>query len=292
MGESTAKAVLSPPSVPFFRTAQYVVEVEGPKGLVVPNLDLARDLKGVEVTMSSPESEPVDADRERVRVSFTLDANEPGEYKLPKRTLDLGNGEKAELPGLTLTVREASEEEVQQAGAFVDIGDPALVAPPRSHVWFYAGAGLLALAAIAGGIWYWQTHQKVEVWTPPALKPWEVAHNRLEELASRRLPHQGRYEPYYVDLTAILRYYIEDRFHLHAPDRTTPEFLDEASRSGVISEAQQVLLAQFLRHCDRVKFAQYEPTFEEMESGIEVVKRFVLETTPVPAAVEPIKEAA
>ena len=292
VADVTAKAVLSPPSVPIFRTAQYIVEIEGPKGLAVPVLGLAEALKGINVSNSTPETTEIDAERERVRMVFTLDAMEPGEYAIPAATLDLGNSQKAELPALTFSVREATPEEVAQAGQFVDIGDPALVAPAPDRTALYAGIALAALAALALGLWYWQKGRKPEVWTPPALKPWQVAQNRLNELSARRLPHQGRFEPYYVDLSTILRYYIEDRFHLHAPERTTPEFLDEASRAGLLNDAQQNILAQFLRHCDRVKFARYEPSFEEMEKSFEVVRQFVLETTPSPSAQDAAKEAA
>ena len=223
---------------------------------------------------------------------FTLDAKEPGTYTIPASKLDLGNNQSADIPALTLVVHEATEDEVKQAAEFVDIADPAVVAPPQPAWWLYAIMAAVALGVVGALVWYWRTHRTVEVWTPPALKPWQVAHNRLEELSSRRLPQQGRFEPYYVDLSAILRYYIEDRFHLRAPERTTPEFLDEASRAGVLAEAQQTILAQFLRHCDRVKFARYEPSFEEMENSFEVVKRFVVDTTPAAAPVEPVKEAA
>lgn len=292
LAEVTATAILSPPSVPIYRTARYVVEVEGPKGLAVPSLDLGDALKGVDIATESPESTPLDDDRERVRIAFTLDASEAGQFTIPGRTLDLGNGQKAELPALTLSVHEPTEAETAQVQQFIDIGDPALVAPPQPRVWLYAGLGIALLAALAFGVWYWQKHRKVETWTPPALKPWQVANNRLDELASRRLPQQGRFEPFYVDSSAILRYYIEDRFHLHAPERTTPEFLEEAGRAGVLSETQQGFLEKFLRHCDRVKFARYEPGFEEMETSYAAVRGFVLETTPRLTAAEAEKEAA
>lgn len=288
----SAKAILSPPSVPIFRTAQYVVELEGPKGLAIPSLGVAEALKGVNVSSATPQTEEIDEARERVRLVFTLDAMEPGEYTIPPETLDLGNDEKAEIPAMTFSVHEPTEAETEQAAQFVDIGDPALVAPPRDRTMLYSGLALAALAAIFAGLWYWQKTRKPEVWTAPQLKPWQVAQNRLTELESRRLPHQGRHDVYYVDLTAILRYYIEDRFHLRAPERTTPEFLEEASRAGVLNEAQQQFLAQFLRHCDRVKFARHEPAFDEMEKNLAAVRQFVLETTPSPSQQDEMKEAA
>lgn len=278
--EVTARAQLVPPSVPVFRTAEYIVDLEGPKGITVPKLDVAGKLSDVEVATTSPETEVLGEDRERVRLRFRLDAKAPGEYLIPQATVDLGNGQEATVPALTLIVREPSEAELAQAAQFVDIADPALVAPPRRSTSLYVTLAALLLLAVAGGIYYWRKRYAQEVWTPPALKPWQVANNRLAELASRRLPHQGRFEAYYVDLSAILRYYIEDRFHLHAPERTTPEFLDEAARSGALLPEQQQILERFLRHCDRVKFARYEPSFQEMEESFGVVERFVLDTTP------------
>lgn len=292
LAEISAKAILSPPNVPIYRTAKYVVEIEGPKGLTAPTLKLAESLKGVEVSVEPVQTEVIDEKQERLRLSFKLDAKEPGTYTVPAAKLDLGNGQGAEIPALALVVHETTEDEEKQVAEFVDIADPAIVAPPQVAWWLYAAMAIVGLAVVGTMIWYWRTHRKVEVWTPPALKPWQVAHNRLEELSSRRLAQQGRFEPYYVDLSAILRYYIEDRFHLRAPERTTPEFLEEASRAGVLNETHQGILAQFLRHCDRVKFARYEPSFEEMEKSFEVVKQFVVETTPAPTGVEPVKEAA
>jgi hypothetical protein len=49
--------------------------------------------------------------------------------------------------------------------------------------------------------------------------PWEKAFRRLRDLKSKDFPSQGMYEQYYVQLTWILRYYIEDRFNIHAPSR-------------------------------------------------------------------------
>jgi hypothetical protein len=93
---------------------------------------------------------------------------------------------------------------------------------------------------------------------------------------------QEKVEPYYVDLSMILRYYIEDRFGIRAPELTTPEFMDIATESGLLDESQQTFLAAFLRHCDRVKFARHEPGVKEMEERLSEVERFVKDTIPKP----------
>ncbi|MCH7833202.1 MAG: hypothetical protein IIC55_10070, partial [Proteobacteria bacterium] len=69
-------------------------------------------------------------------------------------------------------------------------------------------------------------------------------------------------------------------FHLNAPERTTPEFLAESSDAGVFEEEEERVLASLLRHCDRVKFAQYRPTSEEMRTSFTQVTDFVEGTIP------------
>ncbi len=108
--------------------------------------------------------------------------------------------------------------------------------------------------------------------------PWEKALRRLRDLKSKDLPSQGLYEPYYVQLTWILRYYIEDRFHIHAPEQTTQEFIETTMKEKVLTPEQQKLLYSFLSHCDKVKFAQFVPTVEQMEAGFNLVWNFVEET--------------
>jgi hypothetical protein len=77
---------------------------------------------------------------------------------------------------------------------------------------------------------------------------------------------------------------------VHAPERTTPEFLAETLGKGVFTPQQEVFLSRFLRLCDRVKFAGFRPDLEEMTRGFEAVAAFVDETVPKPvepAAAEP-----
>jgi hypothetical protein len=121
--------------------------------------------------------------------------------------------------------------------------------------------------------------------------PWQVAKERLALLEARHLPQQGKFDAYYVDLSAILRYYIEGRFQLHAPERTTPEFLAETVGQSYFSPEQEVFLSRFLRLCDRVKFARFRPDLEEMARSFDEVALFIEDTIPR-AAPEPEPEEA
>ena len=72
-----------------------------------------------------------------------------------------------------------------------------------------------------------------------------------------------------------MRQYIENRFGLHAPERTTEEFLDELRSSDALEEKFRPLLEEFLTHCDLVKFAEFQPTTADIQKMFDTTKQFI-----------------
>ena len=106
----------------------------------------------------------------------------------------------------------------------------------------------------------------------------EVAYARLQALIAEDLVGAGRIKEFYQRINAILRHYIEDRFHLRAPERTTEEFLAELRETNHLNEQHKASLGQFLEHCDLVKFAKHQPGEAEIQRTFDLVKQFI-ETT-------------
>jgi hypothetical protein len=106
----------------------------------------------------------------------------------------------------------------------------------------------------------------------------EVAYARLRILVAENLVEAGRIKEFYEQISGILRHYIEDRFDLHAPERTTEEFLSELQRTDVLATADKDVLAEFLTHCDLVKFARHAPTAEQIQRTFDLVKDFIERT--------------
>ncbi len=79
-------------------------------------------------------------------------------------------------------------------------------------------------------------------------------------------------------VSGALRVYLEERFELRAPERTTEEFLEELQGSAVLSGRQKELLADFLGRSDLVKFAGFEPSEEELRGLWDVAMDLVEET--------------
>jgi hypothetical protein len=88
----------------------------------------------------------------------------------------------------------------------------------------------------------------------------------------------GALKLFYTRLSAILRCYLEDRFGLHAPEQTTEEFLVAARSSSFFLPEQQEQLKQFLVHCDLVKFAELQPTNQEIQQTFDICKEFIQAT--------------
>jgi len=91
------------------------------------------------------------------------------------------------------------------------------------------------------------------------------------------LVEKGEIERFFVILSAILREYIENRFLVRAPERTTEEFLEEAARDRAL-QGHRSRLGEFLSLCDQVKFARYTPEESAIQGAFDVTKRFLEET--------------
>jgi hypothetical protein len=165
----------------------------------------------------------------------------------------------------------------QQAGkvAMADIED---VVGMRGSLILWLLLPAAVLIAGAGGIWWYLRKQKIKAAIRIYKPAYEVAYARLQALINRDLLKQGRVKEFYEGVSDILRHYIEDRFELKAPERTTEEFLAEIRDTGVLSDSHRKSLADFLTHCDLVKFAKHNPTAEQVQRTFDLAKNFIEQT--------------
>jgi len=126
------------------------------------------------------------------------------------------------------------------------------------------------------------TQRRTILHNPPPTPPYEVALRELRALRSKHYIEELKAEPFFVELSGIVRRYLEKRFNLRAPERTTEEFIREAANSRVLNADQQYRVRDFLEQSDLVKFARHNPRKEDMETAYESAEQLVLETTPKP----------
>ncbi|MFQ5753479.1 MAG: hypothetical protein ACE5HI_15930, partial [bacterium] len=86
----------------------------------------------------------------------------------------------------------------------------------------------------------------------------------------------GKAKEFYIQISDIIRRYIEGRYFIVALELTTFEVIEKLKYSDVTPEIVQ-LIQEFLEFCDLVKFAKYQPADEEnsdmIDKAFEVVER-------------------
>ncbi len=152
---------------------------------------------------------------------------------------------------------------------------------------------LLAIsAAVCAGIgpFAWRAWQRMRA-RAAVRSAYQIARAALDALLAAPQPPPDRIDAYFVDLSGIVRRYLEGRFALRSPELTTERFLDLVSASPDLGDDHRALLRDFLRECDLVKFAHVIPSQETIGQALSAAVRFVEETrepvggTPAPVAV-------
>ena len=157
-----------------------------------------------------------------------------------------------------------------------DIHDIKGLVPLPYNLWWLWVLLLIAVAA-AVVIWLWKRRRPASpVAAIPPPTPYEVAIRALQRLREENPP----VEEFYTRLSDIVRQYLEGQLGLRAPERTTEEFLYEASRDHALSAEHKELLGAFLQESDLVKFARFRPGADDRQRAFGAAKKFVHDTQP------------
>ncbi len=255
---------------------------------------LREDFEGFAVVHIEHEKPPTPADAKSVasvstasdavplerRKTLILEPDWSGElYLAPLAVYFRRSGEDAESSFMTDEVKFV-------VSAPPDVGDltlkdalsiftaPAEESADNTAAWILAGL----LAATAGAAIWLKLRGRGGPKALPPTPPQEIAFDALRRLVALGLIEKGEIERFFVYLSSILREYIENRFAVRAPERTTEEFMREASLHPSLGQ-HRARLEDFLRVSDRVKFARYEPDAASIQQAFDVVKQFLSETS-------------
>lgn len=213
-----------------------------------------------------------------------------GEYKIPPMQISFyqdGDSTAHVLESDTIVVRV--ESLLPKDKASLEIND---IAPPASFPFSWRNIliviGCLAAAGVATFLFI--KRRRIREKLIPPLPAHEKAYRRLQELLESGMLDERRYREFTAAVADVLRQYIEDRFGLRAPERTTEEFLVEAGAGLPVPPEQKRILTEFLAYCDLVKFAALEPAADDVKSSFNTSKDFIeatKEREEVKAAAEP-----
>ena len=255
------------------------IEVAAPVEADVELPDLPAALQDFNVVDHGPVETELVNDRRTRRQWFALDSTVAGSRSIPSLAVNSTDGKVTTEP-LSVEVVSTIAGEFDPM-EFADIRGPVAVPKPWVRTVAYIAGGAVLLLGTAALIWVLlrrRAAQAAAAAPPPPPHVWAL--RQLEALLAEKLVQAGRVQEFYFRLSALVRTYIELRFGLMAPERTTEEFLREVQRSSALRFGHKDLLGEFLTACDLVKFARHEPAGGEIDASIDAARRFIEETVP------------
>lgn len=143
----------------------------------------------------------------------------------------------------------------------------------------WIGGGLLAAALIALAVWLIIRAQKRKA---EALKPKDpayiVALRELDKYRSDKFWAPEKQKTFYSGITDALKFYIDDRFGVDAPEMTTGELFDALKSDKDITPEMYGELKELFERADFVKFAKHIASDEENAKALPLAVSFVTTT--------------
>ena len=247
----------------FFMT----VTAKTPKGKTVSLPDLRDRLNGFQVAEDFAESPVVAADGSTTTTTRWRLVPEPQakRYRLAPFVVTVAEGENT-TSFYTTPVKFTPPAAREAVDGAMEI-EPKRDLPPLS--WKLVGivAGILAGLAALGAIVYLVVRKIRTMVKIHRMSPIERAMYELDVLLKKGLPGRGFFKDFYVELTMVVRRYIERRHAMRAPNLTTEEFLRSAQENPAFTREAIEELRKFLESSDLVKFAGVEATPEMADAA-------------------------
>ena len=160
------------------------------------------------------------------------------------------------------------------------IEDLRLLEAPRPLALVWWIVIVLAILAVLGFVLWRRAQARRPAAAPESVEA--VKEDALAELEKlRAMISVANSRLYAIQVSGVVRRYIERRFGIVAPRRSTEEFLIEAQKSPLLGDRFQQHLSEFLAGCDFLKFARASAELPELEQIHGAAIRFVADTQPV-----------
>lgn len=215
-------------------------------------------------------------------ISYTISTFDTGRFEIPPLALDY------QVPPDTLRRRLQTEKleiyvasmRPSQDGDIRDIKTPWELPRDWKLIGLIAGGGALLLLLFGWGYYFWRKRQGktlLPAKAEPVRPAHEIALEALRQLRESDLLATGKIKAYYVELSEIIRRYIEGRYFVPALEQTTGELMDNL-KTVALEASPRATLQDLLERSDLVKFAKYEPTPNDHDDAWQLAESFV-ETT-------------
>ncbi len=276
------QVIVNKPSIKIGDLIRYTITVDAQTNIQYQMPEFAQNL-GKFAIRDWERSEPIKLENGRVEQKqiYVLETYLTGTYEIPPVKLTyIYNGKTNIISSTPICVEVTSvAEEGDLFSGIRNIKNPVgIFDVAKESIWFLPTIILIFIILIASIIYFIKRRKNKEEVPVPKLPAHKIAYAALKELYNQKLVDAGLIKEYYFEISNILRHYIENRFALRAPERTTEEFLHELNSSSSLTEAHQDLLKKFLEECDMVKFANFAADEKDAKRVHDVTVEFIEET--------------
>lgn len=216
-------------------------------------------------------------------LSYPLQVFAPGEHTLPPVAIGYRhpNGDQATIqtPAYTFAVKSVNRSKTQTLKQI----KPPRPAPIPLAVYLLVPLLVIILLA-SSALLYLRRRAKAappSIEIPPQRLPHEVASERLLQIEEQNLVERGQFKLYHIQLSLVIRQYLNDRYHIPAVELTTDDLL-EALRREEIQETHLRLIQEFLTACNLVKYAKHVPSEPEAHTRLAEAQRVIDVTKGIP----------
>jgi hypothetical protein len=216
----------------------------------------------------------------KIKYEFLVTCFDSGDYEIPVLDVPYTIGSLADTFHTIPVMLKVMNIPVDTVTQVIDIKPPLKTPINFAEAWPYT-AILVLLAGIIIGIWFLFNRKKKsgilsvgKRMEPPHI----IALRELDNLRAQKLWQNNKVKNYYVELTEIIRKYIEYRFKVAALEMTSDEITEEFKHLLSVDQESKELLNKLFVLADLVKFAKAEPLPNENEISLLNAYQFVNNT--------------
>ena len=211
-------------------------------------------------------SHKIDSLKNQLIKKYTLTSFDSGRYVIPGQEIFVRD-KRFLTDQVTIDVATVPVDTIKQPMYHIKElqNEPYLFSDYLNYFW-----GLIVLLVIIGIILYFILRDKpTEEEMISRIPPFDAAKMRLKELDKKELISQNKIKPYYVELTDIVRTFIEREMNIPALESTTDELMEiitdfNSSSHLNIPDETLLKLKKLLKEADLVKFAKSKPLQNEI----------------------------
>lgn len=253
---------IDPPHVELDRNVELTIASEAPEEVVVDLPSIDDRLTGFTVA-GAYDAEHVRRDGRILRTRhIQLAPTLSEEYRIGPMAITYSGGWLATAP---IVLKARALGRAGDGGQISDIVGPRWIYPPFRTALLYFLV-VLAIAVLIALLWRMsrRVQRRIE---EARLSPRELALQELASLLARQLPENAQIKQFYLELTMIVRRYIERAHDVRAPEQTTQEFLDAVSLDTRFAADVVTKLQAFLESADLVKYAAFQPSGDVIDQA-------------------------